>query len=656
MNIDRIIEGLPWGAKRTSRLALDFARDFVSLFEQQANGNWTCIGSAALSAPDFSKQIDGLRIEALMRDKHRTPVTLWLPEDQVLCRHYNLMDRHGVAAKAEALRKLTEDSEYTADELVVSVADAVDGEPVAVLAAMRQTVIEASQYAERWGFVPGTASTRAYTDVVGTRPPEFLLHETISARAGRFARGTAMATGALLAVSIGGLGAYYLAAPVLTPPTTVNSTAALDVPNIAGTTQRTAAFAPPGPTWIGQAQHLGLQTAPADARTDLRLTKQQSYSREVVSVELPTLASPETQTAMRVGAIADVPLRFRPSRLVGEVSGDRSTKVAGVSQPPRQDISVAPVNENQDVAKPSTNTDVGKDQVQVAAIPARQKTRSLYRNLDQVAVASADVEEATPSAETAETQQPEDVATEFAPKTMSEPPASRPVELALATSPSEDANDDARATDDSTDEATVADAQQSTNDPEISRSTDAADPTAEIDVTSRIGRSQPGNEDVASLGAPALAVVPVPVPGQRLAAPGSDLDASALNSSTVAALSAPRPLTRPRNLITIKPTIKNQSSNTPRIKTGTTLQNRPIAPRTVRAAATQHGLELGQASLIGVIEAQNGRKALVRLPTGDYRKVERGDVLDGWRVGTVGRETLRLTRRGQNRTLILVTR
>jgi Tfp pilus assembly protein PilP len=67
-------------------------------------------------------------------------------------------------------------------------------------------------------------------------------------------------------------------------------------------------------------------------------------------------------------------------------------------------------------------------------------------------------------------------------------------------------------------------------------------------------------------------------------------------------------------------------------------------------------LELDQTNLVGVIEASNGRRALVRLPDGDFRKVARGDDVNGWRVNSIERAAMRLTRKGQNRTLLLVSR
>jgi len=47
---------------------------------------------------------------------------------------------------------------------------------------------------------------------------------------------------------------------------------------------------------------------------------------------------------------------------------------------------------------------------------------------------------------------------------------------------------------------------------------------------------------------------------------------------------------------------------------------------------------------------------LLRLPNGRYRSVIVGDVLDGWRVSMIGADAMRITRSGEDRTFLLVTR
>jgi hypothetical protein len=73
-------------------------------------------------------------------------------------------------------------------------------------------------------------------------------------------------------------------------------------------------------------------------------------------------------------------------------------------------------------------------------------------------------------------------------------------------------------------------------------------------------------------------------------------------------------------------------------------------------AARDGELGLDHAALIGVLQTDGGRAALVRLPDGSIRRLGRGDLLMGWRVTLIGRDALRLERGGQTRTLLFVGR
>ncbi len=631
MSINRIIQGIPWGSKRTNRLALDFSRDFVSLFEYQSHGNWSCIGSAALSAPDFSKQIDGLRLEALVRDKHRSPVTLWLPEEQILFRQYDLMDRYGAAAKAEALRNIAADSPYEKEELTVSIASAFDGKPVPVLAALRQTVSEAMEYAERWGFVPGTVSTRAHADEMGSSDVSFVLQETISTRAGRMAMGTAVATGALLAVSIGGLGVYHVAAPVLIQPKTINSAVALTVPEIDGDLARSVGRGSLGPTWIGHAQRLGFQMASASANDGLDGALHQALPFNP-DTPPPELVAPEMPAEMLIGAVSTPPERGRPGRLDRANQNGRARPHSAIVAALRESATApgtdtAPVEEVTTAAASDASTDeadaAALTNVALQSSPERirgQRTRVAADHLLIAAIDSTLSKADLLSRENTAAENSEDEgsldATEFAPETFVEAPKQRPAELVAA----------------------------------IERETEAEVTPPEASPVARAqdedNAEQPTEEIATAEAAPSTPIADVTPPQPRSANAAQETQLASIDPTALAAVSAPKPLIRPRNLISIKPRIESRS----------TKRERTISPSSVRVAARERGLELGKTSLIGVIEANNGRKALVRMPTGDFRKVERGDLLDGWRVGSVGRETLRLTRRGQNRTLLLVTR
>ncbi len=84
-----------------------------------------------------------------------------------------------------------------------------------------------------------------------------------------------------------------------------------------------------------------------------------------------------------------------------------------------------------------------------------------------------------------------------------------------------------------------------------------------------------------------------------------------------------------------------------------------IAPRTVkpkvpspssvtRQATVKNAINLRQVNLIGVYGSPSNRRALVRLPSGRYKKVKVGDTLDSGRIVAIGDSELRYQKGGRN--------
>ena len=59
-------------------------------------------------------------------------------------------------------------------------------------------------------------------------------------------------------------------------------------------------------------------------------------------------------------------------------------------------------------------------------------------------------------------------------------------------------------------------------------------------------------------------------------------------------------------------------------------------------------LNLRKVNLIGVYGTSSNRRALVRLSSGRYKKVEVGDRIDGGKVAAIGNSQLRYTKSGRN--------
>ncbi len=88
----------------------------------------------------------------------------------------------------------------------------------------------------------------------------------------------------------------------------------------------------------------------------------------------------------------------------------------------------------------------------------------------------------------------------------------------------------------------------------------------------------------------------------------------------------------------------------------------PVAPATVtpsipssasvaRQATLRNEINLRRVNLIGVYGSPSNRRALVRLPSGRYKKVKVGDTVDGGRVVAIGDSELRYQKSGRSLTL-----
>ncbi|MEO1317578.1 MAG: hypothetical protein AAFW01_13480 [Pseudomonadota bacterium] len=141
--------------------------------------------------------------------------------------------------------------------------------------------------------------------------------------------------------------------------------------------------------------------------------------------------------------------------------------------------------------------------------------------------------------------------------------------------------------------------------------------------------------------------------------------------SVLAAAAAPTPARRPK---TVPPTARGSlvrlgAGSAARTADGpraTRLQQRrvqtvPIGlsaslPARVQRGATEGHLSLGEMTLIGVFELEDGRQALLRLPNGRYQRLGIGDQTEGWQVTAIGGESVRLSRQGDEKVLALVAR
>ena len=197
----------------------------------------------------------------------------------------------------------------------------------------------------------------------------------------------------------------------------------------------------------------------------------------------------------------------------------------------------------------------------------------------------------------------------------------------------------------------------------------------------------------ARAAAEALAAAGAPPRPEEVAAEGAELQADLATSSRFAVATAPPPRGRPANIAQIAARAEREAARaeaqaaaraaqTPERATpgGTTAEpapaaavqasatraRGPVVPRreqarpsvpssaaVARAATERNALRMADVTLIGVYGPPNQRRALVRLPSGRYSKVQVGDRLDGGRVAAIGQDELRYVKGGQTQVLRL---
>lgn len=584
-------------------LALDLSQDAVSLCARDADGSWQTVRRAEIGSESFDSAIDEIRVETIVRTGKPAPIMLWLPEEQVLVRQY-LLSGTGADAITEARRRLAAETVYSADELMVALCPAGRDAPTTVLAALAQTVREAEEHAERWGFLPGPVSTRVGAPLTGDATPVFRRPESLGRKA---ARVSARAVGAGVAVLLAGAVLYTglnqvsplfeTVEPAMTRGPVFAMVRVVDDQPEAGVTLST-------PVEVGRAQALALPRIVRAAYPAARDLAVPGYGQGPATTAPAILSAPKVGRALLVGAAPAPHEPERPGKLAKASAAGGKIDIAAARaglERIRADAAKAPEADAQNLAAAPPDTATAEPE-QVLALAVPSETAQQQRRPKRLR-APEPSEDAATGAPT-DPEPDSDAASAFAPVEMAssprprpEPPAPQPVAEQTADAPRETAPVEAPAT-----EA-----------PSLVAET-APDPAPALE------------EKIAS-------IAPIPVPTPEPPPP-----------SVFAALAAPKPKVRPKNV----PVFNVQPQRPARI-------NVTPGPKTVRAAASEFGLALDQTSLVGIIDARSGRKALVRLPSGDFRKVARGDDIEGWRVNSISREALRLTRRGQNRTLLLIT-
>lgn len=112
---------------------------------------------------------------------------------------------------------------------------------------------------------------------------------------------------------------------------------------------------------------------------------------------------------------------------------------------------------------------------------------------------------------------------------------------------------------------------------------------------------------------------------------------------------SPNPRNRPKNMA--KLIARAKPGETTKSKT---LANAPATPTSAtvgKEATVRSTFSKRRMSLVGVFGTASARRALVRMPSGRYVTVEKGDRLSGWKVSAIGESSLRINKGSKNEVL-----
>jgi hypothetical protein len=130
------------------------------------------------------------------------------------------------------------------------------------------------------------------------------------------------------------------------------------------------------------------------------------------------------------------------------------------------------------------------------------------------------------------------------------------------------------------------------------------------------------------------------------------IDPNAIQSATdQAILASVRPKARPNNFASTVAKQQERLASTPVPSTESVAPTIPSRASVARNATQENAINLRKVNLIGVYGASNDRRALVRLSSGRYKKVQIGDRIDGGKVAAINSNELHYVKSG--RTIVL---
>ncbi|WP_170421665.1 hypothetical protein [Ruegeria arenilitoris] len=637
--------------------ALSFSSTGISL-HHHADGDWFCIGEVALDAPDLNAQIIALREKGFALENDLN-CKLVIPADQV---RFLSVPTEGLSAEDSAEKARAELADATPYELEeLAFVTETDGPTTYVAAVARQTLEEARVFAAEHGFVPVQYTTKpedqAYPsepvfeldapseppstegfDEPDTGPAVHAIADTETPTEFRSAPATGAAdaaTGATAlkryaipaaaaAIACIGLITWSMsgsdtpatpeAVAVVDPePEPASDTQVVSTPEIEETPEPEV-VAVPGPKEPAQTQEV---EAPETIEVPEIAALSPAETEQSQPEESPDISATDAAIleALNIAPTAVEPVEGAPEATDVPAQAGVEISVPGPLPdpilPPEDELYLASLD----------RTDLSQDAVALPPV-ASFETDLPFEQIAQPAEAGVQFELderglVTPTAEG--TLNPEGVVV-YLGRPSKVPPA---VPVRFEQEPTEE---------------------------------DPADRLAQYrpkprpaNLLESFERSQLGGRTRAELAV----VRPKLRPESLQSSPEVDETPTAL-----AVVRVPRPKPRPAGLRQPAPATTANLGSTAAVNQSSdeagSFQAKAVSPKipstasVARQATIDRALNLRKLNLIGVYGTPANRRALVRLPSGRYKKLKVGDRLDGGSVIAIGDSELRYQKRGKN--------
>lgn len=171
------------------------------------------------------------------------------------------------------------------------------------------------------------------------------------------------------------------------------------------------------------------------------------------------------------------------------------------------------------------------------------------------------------------------------------------------------------------------------------------------DLIQRMERAQLGGRTIAEMAT--IRARERPESEQEAAIADADPDSS---PSPLAVEVSRAPSYRPNDFAAIVEAVRRQQTTetpgtTPAAAVAALVPLQPSIPSSAsvaRQATIENAINLKRLNLIGVYGSEGNRRALIRLPSGRYQKVEIGDRIDGGRIDAISDNELRYVKGGRN--------